>query len=148
MSSSSFHGFFDIEPTTSNAITSPAATHQKTKTQARHTPSLVELDEYTFGRPNGGPSDAPATLPSRKEPPSASGVQTPKEIENERTPNELEMSRPPSPKRDHVVGLVQTWKDPPINKWRVLSCCLIYFGNGMNDSGMCDVLQTEVPHKS
>jgi hypothetical protein len=57
------------------------------------------------------------------------GIQTPK------TPNELEMSRPPTPKQDEAVGLVQTWNNPPMNKWRILCCCLIYFGNGLNDAG-------------
>lgn len=57
------------------------------------------------------------------------GTQTPK------TPNDLEASCPPTPRQDDAVGLVQTWNNPPMNKWRILCCCIIYFGNGLNDAG-------------
>jgi fucose permease len=30
--------------------------------------------------------------------------------------------------------MMQSWNDPPKNKWRLLSCCLMYFINGINDS--------------
>jgi hypothetical protein len=57
------------------------------------------------------------------------GTQTPK------TPNDLEASCPPTPRHDDAVGLVQTWNNPSMNKWRILCCCVIYFGNGLNDAG-------------
>ncbi|KAF2728967.1 MFS general substrate transporter [Polyplosphaeria fusca] len=50
------------------------------------------------------------------------------------TPNELEMSRPPTPKRDEAIAQTQRWNSPSINKWRLLSCCLTYFVNGISDS--------------
>ncbi|KAH7130380.1 major facilitator superfamily domain-containing protein [Dendryphion nanum] len=109
MSSASLHGLFDIK-SSPNAVASPAATHQKNTATTRQAPSNIELDEYTFGKVYNGPTaDA-------------------------QTPNELEQSRPTSPARDEGVGLIQRWNDPPINRWRLLSCCLIYLGNGMNDS--------------
>ena len=123
-----FHGFFDIQPA-SNTVTSPPATHQKAKTQP---PSAIELDEYTFGTCYNGPIESSPQSP--RELPS--GMHTPFEPPTPIPPNELEMSRPPSPKRDEAVGLMQSWNNPPMNKWRILSCCLIYFGNGINDSGM------------
>ena len=55
--------------------------------------------------------------------------QTPK------TQNDLEASRPPTPTQDAAVDLVQTWNNPPMNKYRILCCCLIYFSNGLNDAG-------------
>ena len=60
--------------------------------------------------------------------PTPSGTQTP------RTPNELEDSGPPSPLSLDGVEIKQTWTSPPINKYRVLSACLMCFGNGMNDA--------------
>lgn len=51
------------------------------------------------------------------------------------SPNELELSRPPSPQLDESTAVVQTWNSPWMNRWRLLSACLICFGNGCNDSG-------------
>ncbi|KAF2789567.1 MFS general substrate transporter [Melanomma pulvis-pyrius CBS 109.77] len=134
MSSAAFHGFFDIQPiSTSNAapgptaptVTSPPATHQKDKVTP---PTPIELDEYTFGARYNGPP----------EPGVQSGTEIPFEHESPmpKSPNELEMSRPPSPKRDAAVSAasLQTWKNPTMNIWRIASCCLIYLGNGINDS--------------
>ena len=45
----------------------------------------------------------------------------------------MEMSRPPSPAHD-TFDVLQTLTNPPINKWRVLSCALSNFGGGLNDS--------------
>lgn len=126
-------GFFDIQPS-SSTVTSPAATHQKTNSQTKHAPSAIELDEYTFGKRYNGPSDVPSGAQTPTELPL--GMQTPIETVIPMTPNELEMTRLPSSKRDEAVGVMQSWNDPPMNKWRILSCCLIYFRNGINDSGM------------
>ena len=86
----------------------------------------VELDEFHWGDRYNGPKSGMQT--PHADPISPVGA---------KTPNELEMSRPPSPKHDEAASLVQTWSNPPMNRFRVLSCCLTYFGNGMNDSGMC-----------
>ncbi|KAF2268829.1 MFS general substrate transporter [Lojkania enalia] len=51
-----------------------------------------------------------------------------------KSPNELENSRLPSPRREEAVNMMQSWNNPPMNKWRILCCCFIYFGNGINDS--------------
>ena len=126
MSSSAFHGLFNIHHSSStppvNKIASPPATHQKTKTAP---PDPIELDELTFGVRYNGPD-------------LKSGAQTPIEHESPTpmSPNELEMSRPSSPKRDEAVEMMQSWNSSRMNIWRIASCCLIYFANGMNDSGM------------
>ncbi|KAF2467667.1 MFS general substrate transporter [Lindgomyces ingoldianus] len=121
-------GFFDIQPASeASPVTTPPATHQK---HSSHTPTAIELDEFSFGKSYKGPVESGAQTPREL----LSGVQTPIEPIAPRTPNELEMSRPPSPRGDDAVGLMQSWKKPPMNTWRVLSCCLIYFGNGINDS--------------
>lgn len=50
------------------------------------------------------------------------------------SPSELENSQPPTPRQSDSTGLVPSWSYPKMNKWRILSACLVYFGNGMNDS--------------
>ncbi|KAL8967577.1 MAG: hypothetical protein Q9183_002854 [Haloplaca sp. 2 TL-2023] len=101
-------------------ISPPAAV--KKDTQSRHIgPSILELDELTFGSRYNGPS----------QPTTPSGAQTPI---TPVTPNELEMSRPPSPRTDDAVEVMQTLSNPPMNRWRLLSACMMCFGNGLNDS--------------
>lgn len=129
MAPAALHGLFDIQQSsssTSTPVTSPPAAHQKTKSTVniKEAPSNIELDNLSFGQRYNGPSPTPQT------PKGFSGAQTPK------TPNELEMSRPGSPTGNEAVPLMQTWNSPPMNKWRILCCCLIYFGNGINDSGI------------
>ncbi|OCK83446.1 MFS general substrate transporter [Lepidopterella palustris CBS 459.81] len=111
MASNSFAGYFDVHSGQKPVTSLPAILQKKSSHPA---PTPVELDEYTWS------SQTPHL-----------DTQTPI---TPITHNELEMSRPPSPKRDEAVMLVQTWSNPSMNKWRVLSCCLIYLGNGMNDS--------------
>jgi hypothetical protein len=126
MAPSALHNLFDIQPT--SKVTSPAPTYQKDTKQPpqslRDVGILpeIELEQMTKDRPQDGNSKTPG-------PASPTGVQTPK------TPHELEMSRPPTPGRDDGFGLMRSWNSPPMTKWRILSCCLIYFANGMNDSG-------------
>ena len=95
-------------------VVHPPRALQSTSTQPP-APSVIELDEYTWGSRYNGPSNA--------------GTQTPI------TPNELEISQPPTPKRAEAAGLVQSFSNPAMNKWRVLAACLVYFGNGLNDAG-------------
>ncbi|KAH7089181.1 major facilitator superfamily domain-containing protein [Paraphoma chrysanthemicola] len=129
MSSAALHGIFDIQSTSN--VTSPAPTYQKSKKGAPQSLKDVgilpdiELDAITSGKDHdqSGTSEQHAYQQT-----GPSGAQTPK------TPNELEMSRPPTPRRDDAVGLMRTWNSPPMTKWRILCCCLIYFANGMNDS--------------
>ena len=51
-----------------------------------------------------------------------------------KTPNELERSQPPTPKQDEATNIVPAFWYPKMNRWRVLSACTQYFGNGLNDS--------------
>jgi hypothetical protein len=120
------HGIFDIQPT--SQVASPAPTYQQSNKQPQNLRDVgilpdIELDQFNTSK---GPSKSGAATPT--------GAQTP------RTPNELEMSRPPTPRQDDAVGLMRTWNSPPMTKWRILSCCLIYFANGMNDSGIPSAL--------
>lgn len=106
-------------------MTSPPAALQKSDAKGREAPSNVELDNLAFGKVYKGPANA--EVQTSKEP-APSGRQSPT------TPNELEMSRPSSPVRNETAGMVH-WNSEPMNKWRILTCCLLYLANGMNDSG-------------
>ncbi|KAJ9669514.1 hypothetical protein H2201_000381 [Coniosporium apollinis] len=103
---------FEIEQGAKMVVHPPRAL-QSTSTQPP-APSVIELGEYTWGSRYNGPSNT--------------GTQTPI------TPNELEMSQPPTPKRAEAAGLVQSFSNPAMNRWRVLAACLVYFGNGLNDA--------------
>lgn len=117
--SANFGAYFDIE-SGSAGVRDPPAIYRKNGFPA---PSPLELDEIAWGGKYNG-------LPT----PTQSGTQTPYP-ETLRAINEFTISRPPTPKSEEAAGLVQSWNNPPQNRWRVLACCLIYFGNGMSDSG-------------
>ena len=101
-------------------ITDPPAVLRKDPHGLPDLPTAYELDELSRASRSIGPSI----------PPTPSGAQTP------RTPNELEQSRPPSPDYGDTdaVDILQSWTNPPINRWRVLSCCLMNFAGGLNDA--------------
>jgi hypothetical protein len=129
MSTRAFHNLFDIQP--ESKVTSPAPTYQKSTKQApqslRDVGILPDIELEQITPKSHNEISKPGQHTSEQATPA--GAQTPK------TPYELEMSRPPTPRRDEAVGLMRTWNSPPETKWRILSCCLIYFANGMNDSG-------------
>ena len=78
-------------------------------------PSPLELDDFEFGQRYNGPR---------------SGTQTPA------TPYLSEgdlLSRPSSPRNGEAVGVVASWSNPPMTKWRVLCACLTYFASGLTD---------------
>ena len=124
--SSKLHSLFDIQPA---SVTNPEPTYQKSKGKAPQTLGDVgvlpdvELADFASRKTDDSrqASYAEHELPK--------GAQTPK------TPNELEMSRPATPNREDAVGTIRTWNAQPMTKWRILCCCLIYFSNGINDSG-------------
>ncbi|KAI4232656.1 MAG: hypothetical protein L6R40_007328 [Gallowayella cf. fulva] len=114
--SASFSSFVTIE---SNAhVADPPAAVKKEGHIQHAAPDIHELDELTFGNRYHGPP----------EPPTPDGIHTPI------TPNVLEMSRPPSPRNPEPVEVMQTLNNPPMNRWRLLSACMMCFGNGLNDS--------------
>jgi hypothetical protein len=125
--SSAFHSFFDIKPTSN--IANPEPTYQKSKGKAPQSLDDVgvlpniELEDFAASNYHNG----------RQASGSEQGL--PKGAHTPRTPNELEMSRPPTPRMDEAIGTTRTWNGQSMTKWRILCCCLIYFSNGINDSG-------------
>lgn len=107
-----------FEITSSKRVSSPTEAHQECP------PTTVELDQFEWGDRLNGPADAHLK-------PSGAVLDT----SGPTTSNDLEMSVPAPARSEDATSLIQTWSNPPMNTWRVLSCCLIYFGNGLNDSG-------------
>ncbi|KAG0652901.1 hypothetical protein D0Z07_0436 [Hyphodiscus hymeniophilus] len=131
MASHSFGSFIDIEssPTSSHpdAAIIPTAP-QKAHERIYHSVPLpqgqnaIELDYFQGGpKPNG--------------PRGESGYNTPS---GTRTPGvaDLEMSSPTTPIEHEQAGvdIVQSFSNPPMNRFRMLAICLMLFGNGMMDS--------------
>jgi fucose permease len=116
---STFGAFLDMESAPA-AVRGPAPIHHKDTIPA---PNSIELDEISWGGRYNGPN-----VPFEGNQTPHSGAQTP------RFDNEFTISRPPTPKQNGVADIALSWSNPPKNKWRVLSCCLVLFGNGMNDS--------------
>lgn len=114
-----YGNFISIE--SASPIAGPPAVLFKDAHSLPDLPTAYELDELgknnnVVSKNSSGPSV----------PPIPSGAHTPKNID-------MEMSRPVSPEHE-VTEVLQTINSPPINKWRVLSCALANFGNGLNDS--------------
>ena len=114
VSQGGFGTLIDID----SRITDPPAALKKDSHALPDLPTAYELDEL-----NRTPRDNGPPLPL-----TPSGGQTPRSL------HELEMSRPPTPEYHDAAEVVQTWTNPPINKWRLLSACLMNFGNGLNDA--------------
>ncbi|CAL5871075.1 uncharacterized protein PFLUO_LOCUS5321 [Penicillium psychrofluorescens] len=109
----SFGSLFEIE--SSAQLASPPAAVRKDKQGAAPVPSDYELNEF---QPNT----------------SARVIQ--EQSSSTPTPSVLE-SRLPTPIQDEdttTAFAAARTAPPPKTKWRLLSCCLVQFGNGMNDS--------------
>ncbi|KAI9750872.1 MAG: Mss4p nuclear export [Chaenotheca gracillima] len=115
MSSSSFGAYFNIE--NAPKIADPPAVVHKHTNSIPEVPDSVELDRLTRGSRSNGLESGATTGPA-----------TPA------TPNDLEMSRPPSPRAHEAADLVQSFSNPPMNRFRMTATCLLNFANGLNDS--------------
>ena len=84
-------------------------------------PDNIELDNLQWGAKLTGPAGSGSASPS--------GVDTPN------VPNDLEMSRPtsPAPELESFEAMQSFW-NPSMNRFRMLSICLMTFGQGLNDS--------------
>ncbi|KAL1967894.1 hypothetical protein VTN77DRAFT_2311 [Rasamsonia byssochlamydoides] len=127
--SSQFGALIEIE--SSPQITNPAAVVRKDKQGIAASPSDLELNELQnyWGKFSSREPSYYSSLPS-------SGTQTPitpPSSDVEWSP----VSTPASPRGGAAAGtadLVQTVTNPPRNRWRLLSACMMYFANAMNDS--------------
>ncbi|KAI9842598.1 MAG: hypothetical protein M1837_007036 [Sclerophora amabilis] len=118
MASSSFGAYINVE--NAPKIAGPPAVVQKHTNSVPEVPDSidsVELDKLTWGTRYNGPGSGAVT-----------GTDTPA------TPDDIEMSRPPSPTAHEAAELVQSFSSPPMNRYRMVSTCLLNFANGLNDS--------------
>ena len=96
-------------------LPSPAAVLPREQHGIARTPTAVELDQLALGKPLSGPSR------------SHSGNQSPTKS------NEYEVGDERTQDPAEAIHMLQSWNNPPINKWRVLGICLFQIGNGMQD---------------
>jgi hypothetical protein len=131
MTSHAFGAFLDVESSPSSshaeAHTIPIAP-QKALERTYHSvplpqePNPIELDNLQWGtKPKGPRGESGYNTPS--------GTQTP-------MVTDLEMSRPATPQDNEQDGVdaVQSFSNPSMNRFRMLSVCLLNFGNGLSDS--------------
>lgn len=129
--SSPFGAFVDFEPSSSSKETRPElhrapTAPEKAVTKNYHSialenaPDDVELDNLEWG----------VNISAKSGTGTPSGAQTP------RTPNDLEMSRPVSPVLENQDGvdMVQSFSNPPMNRFRMLTVCMHNFQGGLSDS--------------
>lgn len=121
--STQFGALIEIE--SSPQIANPAAVVRKDKQGIASSPSDRELDEMkNWSRFSSREQDYTSFPPT--------GVQTPI------TPPTNDVESPASPlglqAGAGTADLIQTVSNPPRNRWRLLSVCMMYFANAMNDS--------------
>lgn len=123
MSSNSFGVFIDFEPSSKDeAAPSIPSAPQKALPRVYHsvpTPE-IELESIQWGKQTKGHAESGTTTPT--------GYQTPK------APNDIEMSQPASPTEGDGVDAMQSFSNPPMNRYRMTSVCLLNFANGLSDS--------------
>jgi hypothetical protein len=126
MTSHAFGAFIDVESSSDSHAIREAhlipIVPQKAVPRSYHSvPDPIELDNLKWGKRLNGPS-MPGSVPS-------SGCQTPQATD-------LEMSRSPSPTNEENGGVdaMQSFSNPPMNRFRMFSVCLMNFGNGLSDS--------------
>jgi hypothetical protein len=130
MASHAFRSLFEVDSSTdTNRPDDPPAPTAPQKAFARkyHSvplpqgPNAVEMDHLQYG--------ANFSAPGASGPNTSSGTQTPKVTD-------LEMSRPASPRQDEQDGVdtVQSFSNPPMNRFRMVAVSLLNLGGGLNDS--------------
>jgi hypothetical protein len=129
MSTKAFGAFIDVDPSSSSIeeiyeapIAPQKAAAREYPPRAREAPDPLVLDNLQWGAKLNGPSKSGTATPSRYQTPIVS--------------NDLEMSRPASPTTNENDGVdaLQSFASPPMSRFRMLSVCLINFGNGLSDS--------------
>ena len=130
MSGSSFGVYIEIDPSSLDAASSDLPTALAAPKKAvphnyhsvpQDPPDNIELDSLQWGARLTGPAE--------------SGPTTPSGVDAHRAPDDLEMSRPASPAQEQEgFGAMQSFSNPPMNRFRMLSICLMTFGQGVNDS--------------
>jgi fucose permease len=125
MASQAFGSFLDIE----SGVSSLKPVHHKTTIPNSSPPPALELDELQWNHVHTGPAtprddSMPISDNSSGEIAHFSVSHTPANANDD----EINLSN-----EQESSEILQSWSYSA-NKWRVLSCCVVYFSNGMSDS--------------
>lgn len=124
MTSHAFGAFIHVEPSSSNdqdhiIPSAPEKARSRVYHSVHSIPDPVELDNLQWGTKLNGPSESGTASPS--------GYQTPRYTDLE--------SRPTTPRNvQDSADALQSFSNPPMNRFRMVSVCLMNFGNGLSDS--------------
>lgn len=125
MSSTTFASLVEIEPTMSKfqdeqpGVVPPQKAHAKTY-HSIPSPRQDDVDNLQWGAKLNGPSvEEPSSPTAQRD-------------------HDLEMSRPGTPAEGDAdgdgFGVVQSFSNPPMNRYRMITVCLLNFAGGFNDS--------------
>ncbi|THV54381.1 hypothetical protein BGAL_0028g00370 [Botrytis galanthina] len=134
-----FSSIFDVVSTNNELVAAgtaannePIAAPQKSVTRTYHSaqqPNGIELDNLQWGSNASRPSASGTTTPGAEH---GSGWTTPG-WQSSTSPSALEESRPQTPNNEPEY-IVQSFSNPPKNRYRMIATCLLNFGNGLSDA--------------
>lgn len=125
MSSTTFASLVEIKPAMSKSedgqpsVAPPQKAHAKTY-HSVPAPRQDDIDSLQWGAKLNGPSVEETSSPTAQR------------------DHDLEMSRPGTPMEvegdGDGFGVVQSFSNPPMNRYRMITVCLLNFAGGFNDS--------------
>ncbi|KAI1611717.1 major facilitator superfamily domain-containing protein [Exophiala viscosa] len=121
--SAAFGAFITHESDSSPSLSGPAPVLHRDRIYAP-APTEYELRELQWGQRLNGPTKEQSQV-----------ISEPLDSSIPPTPGELEQSQPPTPYRAPTVdALLQSFSNPPKNRWRVASATVFFFLMGLNDA--------------
>ncbi|CAD6448462.1 cbccd8ca-4a3d-4783-a979-c4a14e07b7c4 [Sclerotinia trifoliorum] len=127
-----FSSIIDVVSSRDEPVAPPLAAPQKSVTRTYHSvqqPNAIELDSIKWAPNINRPPASGTTTPGVE---SVSGWSTPG-WQSSVTPSALEISRPQTPDNE-PEHIIQSFSNPPKNRFRMTSTCLLNFGNGLSDA--------------
>jgi hypothetical protein len=113
-------GFVEVESVSKESRGAPTQPQKALSRTYHSVPEPIEVDSIQYvTRPDG---------PVRSTSHAASGTQNPL------TPFELESGAVSPVEGNNGVDMVQSFSNPPINRYRLLAVSLLNLGNGLGDS--------------
>lgn len=146
-----FSSIINVVSSTEEPVAAPQAPRapQKSVTRTYHSvqqPNAIELDSLKWGQNINRPSASGTTTPGVETPSgwSTPGWQSPG-WQTPQTPSALEMSRPQTP-NDAPGHALQSFSNPPKNKYRMTATCLLNFSNGLSDAAAGPLIPKMIMH--
>jgi hypothetical protein len=119
-----FGAFIAHETDSSSSLSGPAPVIHRDRISSS-APTEYELSQLSWGQRLNGPEKEESPIPL----PLAPSIPP--------TPGELEQSQPSTPAPHQTLAvdaLVESFSNPPKNRWRVVSATVFFFLMGMNDA--------------